>query len=434
MIRLANVLIVDAERKRADALAKRLMDAGYHATVVDTSAAATKVLVEHPDFVLVGSPDVEPVEFGRRIKAIDDYEDIPVVLIAEKVTPDLCSAAYENGLDDVLADGCDDGELLARLRPLGRLATMHAELRQRAATAQRFGVMARDRADGPTAGRPSILVIGDAPGPVRTLLAEDAEVTLAATLYEGQDLLSRTNFDAAVVSFTADPDGLDAFCAQVRHNPRLFNLPLVVVADASASAAEAYRRGATRVLSRPLDPTVLRTAILTLVRRQKLRWAIRSALDDSLAPATRDPLTGSYNRGFLEPYLDARLAAASSRHRHVSVVFFSTPSIASVRSQFGDDAGNHLLQQVGQWISGLLRAEDLTALFADNEFCVVLSDTPLAEAEVVMHRIAGVLAYTDFAVREVYQPVKVWVQVGATDIRAGDSVPTLLARARQLLD
>jgi len=53
---------------------------------------------------------------------------------------------------------------------------------------------------------------------------------------------------------------------------------------------------------------------------------------------------------------------------------------------------------------------------------------------VVMHRIAGVLAYTDFAVREVYQPVKVWVQVGCTDARNDDTVASLLARGRRNLD
>ena len=53
---------------------------------------------------------------------------------------------------------------------------------------------------------------------------------------------------------------------------------------------------------------------------------------------------------------------------------------------------------------------------------MVLPDTPLAEAETVIHRIAGVLTYTDFAVREVYQPVKLWVQVGATDAQPGDEV------------
>jgi two-component system cell cycle response regulator len=51
-----------------------------------------------------------------------------------------------------------------------------------------------------------------------------------------------------------------------------------------------------------------------------------------------------------------------------------------------------------------------------------------------MHRIAGVLAYTDFAVRDVYQPVKVWVQVGCTDAQDGDTVAALLARARRNID
>jgi two-component system cell cycle response regulator len=145
-------------------------------------------------------------------------------------------------------------------------------------------------------------------------------------------------------------------------------------------------------------------------------------------------LTGVYSRPFLEKYLEERLAVAKSHHRHLALVFFSIPNIEGVREHFGDDAAEHLAQQLGQWITGLLRAEDLTALYAKNEFCVILPDTPLVEAEVVMHRIAGVLSYTDFAVREVYQPVKVWVQVACTDARPDDTLEGLLARAKAKLD
>ncbi|HTH18394.1 MAG TPA: diguanylate cyclase, partial [Magnetospirillum sp.] len=216
------------------------------------------------------------------------------------------------------------------------------------------------------------------------------------------------------------------------NNPRLFNLPMVLLG--TANAGDAYRHGATRVLAEECNPDVLRAVVLTLVRRQQLRWSIRTALSESLVPATRDEMTGAYSRAFFDSYLTSRLNLARAQNRHLAVVFFAAPNIEGVRRQFGDDAALHLTQQVGQWITGLLRAEDLTAAYAPNEFCVVLPDTPLAEAEVVMHRIAGVLAYTDFAVREVYQPVKVWVQVGCTDARNDDTVASLLARGRRNLD
>ncbi|MBI5163337.1 MAG: diguanylate cyclase [Magnetospirillum sp.] len=436
MIRLANVLIIDGDRSRSAALRERLAGNSYHATEADTPAAGLALVErEHPDLVLIaGSGSDDGIATGAVIKSNPATSDIPVLVMAGQVSSELCTRALEAGLDDVIADGGDESELMARLRPLVRLAIMHAELHQRAMIARQFGVIARDRVDTSASARPVLLVIGDHPGAVATILDPECEITVTDKLYEAAELLTRRNFDAAILTFKEEPEGLLGFCSEVRNNPRLFNLPMVLLAGGGISHAEAYRRGATRVLARPADPAVLRAAVLMLVRRQQLRWAIRGALNDSLQEATRDTATGAYNRAFFEAHLAGRLAVAQAQGRHLAVLFFSAPNIDGVRQQFGDDAALHLCQQLGQWISGLLRAEDLVALYRRNEFCVVLPDTPLAEAEVVMHRIAGVLAYTDFAVRDVYQPVKVWVQVGSTDVRAGDNVAALLARARHNLD
>ncbi|MBC7950193.1 MAG: diguanylate cyclase [Rhodospirillaceae bacterium] len=431
MIRLANVLIVDDNSGHADALVQRLGLGNYHAVVArDAAHGLSHARQEHPDLVLAVSPD--PISFSAALKTDPASCDIPVIVIAETVTPDLCARALEAGVDDVIAIQCDDDELFARMRPLVRLATMHAELRYRAEAAQGFCVVARDRVGAPENALPAILLIGDEAARAQAILADFCDITLSDNLYEAEGLLTQRNFDAALIAFDDEPEGLLGFCSQVRNNPRLFNLPMVVLSG--ADAVEAYRRGATRVLPRPVDAVVLRSVMLTLVRRQQLRWTIRGALNDSLQGAARDEETGVYSRAFLDAFLANRLEAAKSQDRHLAVVFFASPNVDGVRRQFGDDAALHLTQQVGQWITGLLRAEDLTAAYGPAEFCVVLPDTPLAEAEVVMHRIAGVLAYTDFAVREVYQPVKVWVQVGCTDSRSDDDMDSLLARARKNLD
>ncbi|MBC7905827.1 MAG: diguanylate cyclase [Rhodospirillaceae bacterium] len=430
MIRLANVLIVDDNTSRADALVQRLGQGGYHAVVaLNATEGWMHARLEHPDLVLIAS---EAVPFGRSLKADSVSGDIPVIVLAETVTPDLCALALDAGLDDVIALQCGDDELFARMRPLVRLATMHAELRHRAQIAETFGVAARDRVSGPENALPAILLIGDDAARAQAVLGDCCDISLTDNLYEAEGLLTQRNFDAALVAFDVEPDDLLGFCSQVRNNPRLFNLPMVVLSG--ADTAEAYRRGATRVLPRPVDPVVLRSVMLTLVRRQQLRWSIRGALNDSLQGAARDDATGAYSRVFLDAFLSNRLDAAKAQDRHLAVVFFASPNVDGVRRQFGEDAALHLTQQVGQWITGLLRAEDLTAAYGPAEFCVVLPDTPLAEAEVVMHRIAGVLAYTDFAVREVYQPVKVWVQVGCTDSREDDDMASLLVRARKNLD
>lgn len=434
MTRLANVLIVETTTKHADILAQRLMNGGYHVSRAQADGGAlAKIRDVHPDLVLIGPMDDARVdELGRAIKADDADGDIPVLLLTEHASrpPNDALATWA---DDIIDIGCSDTELFARLRPLVRLSTMHGELRQRIRTARFLGVDVHVQINPTRYSRPNLMLIGDRAAMIHADLATDADVTLSDNLFQAEDLLSRQNFDAVVLAFFHEPEEILGFCSQVRNNPRLFNLPLVLIHDGDPD--EAYRRGATRVLpAMSSDPAALWSVLLPLVRRQQLRWSIRSALNETLQGAARDGATATYSRAFLDAYLNDRLATATVQDRHLSIIFFSAPNIDNIRKQFGDDPAAHLAEQIGQWIGGLLRTEDLTATFAPNEYCVVLPDTPLAEAEVVMHRIAGVLAFTDFAVRDVYQPVKVWVQAGCTDARKGDTLSHLLARARRDLD
>jgi two-component system, cell cycle response regulator len=435
MIRLANVIVAHSDVSAAEGVLARLSHNGYHALHATSREQVLKLAqYEHPDLILVGDVGEDAVGLGNCLKQEPLLADIPMVLLVDKVTAEAAEKACAAGLDDTISFHDDDMEMLSRLRPLVRLATMHAELRHRACAAQPFGVAASLRASAPDGTRPCVLVVGQDHDGVGAILGASAEVITSANLYDAESLLERRNFDAAVVTTDTDLEGYLAFTSQVRNNPRLFNLPMVLVVDKGVAAAEVYRRGASRVLVRPFDSGILRASVLGMVRRQQLRWAIRAALFESLREETRDPLTGAYSRAYLDKYLAERLEVAKTHNRHLAVVFFYIPNIEGVRSHFGDDAAEHLAQQLGQWINGLLRAEDMTALYAKNLFCVVLPDTPTVEAEVVMHRIAGVLAYTDFAVREVYQPIKVWVQVACTDAKATDTLETLLARVQAKLD
>lgn len=430
MIRLANVLILDDQPDHGAVLAERLKNGGYHTNVVPHSGGPEFAHQNHPDLVLiVHDQDHDAISGACRIKTDPETSDIPVLLVTDQADALLTERAFTAGADDVLEATCPQDELLARLRPLVRLETMRAELRQRAEAARAFGIEARCRVIAPDDVRPAILLIGDLAQETQSVLSPVGDLVLSATLFEAESLLTQRNFDAALIAFSDEPDGVLGFCSQVRNNPRLFNLPLVLLTDDGTT--DPYRMGASRVMPRQPNPHILRLTVMALVRRQQLRWRIRTALNETLSTATSDAHTKVYGRDFFDSYLASRLALAKAHDRHLTVVFFAAPNVEGVRRQFGDTAALHLIQQVGQWITGLLRAEDLTATFAPNEFCVVLPDTPMTEAQVVMHRIAGVLAYTDFAVHDVYQPVKVWVQVDCAEARSDDDVGSLLARARR---
>lgn len=434
MIHLANILIAADDSSLAQELLQRIRRHGYDGRVVNSlDAALATARQEHPDIVLATETLLggTAIELAKALKRTSECAEIPVCLAASGHSPDIKLQALAAGIDDVLSPPLDETKLVARLRPLVRLAIMRTELHRRVATTRRFGVEVSEtlppmdvETDYP------LLVVGPTGASLSTAL-EGARISFAADPFAADDLLGRHNFDAAILVPGNDPDAYLDFCAQTRNNPRLFNLPVLIVSNPGVvEEHSAYHHGASGFFLTPVSPAELRASVLTLVRRQRLRWEIRKALGETLRPETRDTDTGLYSRTFLDTYLKDRVDYSAPRGRHLSIMFFRVPDIEGVRQRFGGEQAVHLRLQVTQWITGLLRGEDVTARYAENEFCVVLPDTPKVEAEIVMNRIAGVLAYSDFAVKDVYQPVKIWARVGAAELQPEDTPASLIERAR----
>ncbi len=440
MIHLANILIASDDAVFCQDLLRMVRGYGYVGdAVASLTEAVNSTRNEHPDLLLLGPTLAggSPLALARTLRQDAACQDIPLCLLTHACPPSEKRAALEAGIDDVVIAPWSDDKLQAHLRPLVRIATMYVELQQRAGAAHGMGVQAATAVpplDLPA--RCSLLMVGAVAPALRAALEGDA-VVQAADPFVAEGLLDDSNFDAAILALPADTDSgriqpyLD-LCSQLRNNPRLFNLPVVAISDAAVfDETTAYRHGVSAFFPERFDRDDLRVTVQSLVRRQRLRWAIRQAIARTQGEASLDRGTIAYSRAFFDRYLADRLEFAARHGRHLALMFFRVPDIEGVRQRFGDEAAAHLRLQVSQWIISLLRGEDLTARTDENEFCVVLPDTPREEAAIVMHRIAGVLAYTDFAVKDVYQPVKVWVRVGASDYHPGDDVAALVGRAHQ---
>lgn len=442
MINYASCLLAYADGPQSRSLHERLAHHAYRGPLIANGAdALVEAARTQPDIVIIGPElsDMTDMELVRRLKGNPKTAHIPVLTLAERGSERYCAEALDAGIDDTMALPADETVLLARLRPLVRMATMHAELRLRSMVARGIGINAPDHVGPSTGSEPAVVLAfgGEADAAeLRAALGPTAEIVTTADLYQIEDMVMARNFDAAVLFSGRNPAPHLDLCAQMRNNPRLFNLPVVLVTDPDLPIDPSlpYRQGASRVVTRPVQPAVMRASVVPLVRRQRVRWAIRNALIKTMAPASHDPLSDVYNEDFLLRYLAERSALARSRDSHMSLVMFYVPSLAGTKASFGDEAEQHLLRKLSQWINGLLRVEDLTARSGPHEFCVALPDTPLHEAEIAMYRIAGVLAHTDFAVPDVYEVVQVWLQVAAIELKPDDTPETLMARARAQLE
>lgn len=436
MIHLAKALIAIGESEAAEALSRALSAQGYTCTHTADGAAVDELVVTHsPDVLIIGPglSGVDQKELAGHLKAAPATRGIPLFYLSADPLDQTGDGLLDLGIDDAVHWPGTPDLVLARLRPLARVATMRTEYMARRAVMDAESLSPEIPEAVISDSPPSILVIGgDDTVQAVTHALTDAQVMVAADLIEAQQLMDERLFDAAVMAPGGNPQPYLDLCLQIRRNVRLFNLPVVFVspADGADDLNTAMSMGASSALRADAGVAELRFTLRVLVRRQRLRWALRRCLGGQLTPATVDPvIPGVYSQAFLDLCLSARLSGAETRIRRFSVIEFAFAGVESIRHEFGEESELSLISQIGQWLTLLVRAEDMVASLGGSRFSVVLPDTPLSEAQVVMHRIAGVISNTEFAAKDVYRVVTVWPFVNAAEVVAGDTPASLLARA-----
>lgn len=90
--------------------------------------------------------------------------------------------------------------------------------------------------------------------------------------------------------------------------------------------------------------------------------ASKSKAMPSLRPGSADTLVPEvYSAEFLNRYLSRRVSSAQEQERGFSVIGFAFAGVDTIRHEFGDDSATSLLDQIGQWLTLLVRTEDLVA-------------------------------------------------------------------------
>jgi diguanylate cyclase (GGDEF)-like protein/PAS domain S-box-containing protein len=102
------------------------------------------------------------------------------------------------------------------------------------------------------------------------------------------------------------------------------------------------------------------------------------------AEAIHDPLTGLFNRRYLEETLARELHRARRRKSSLCVAMLDLDNFKRFNDTFGHDAGDSLLRELGRLVRGKVRKSDIPCRYGGEEFVLVLPDSSLADAE---HRV-----------------------------------------------
>ena len=439
----ARVLVVDDLPANAKLLEARLT-AEYFDVVTATSGAEALAICERAqcDIVLldVMMPEMDGFEVCRRLKAGPKTHHIPVVMVTALDQPSDRVRGLEAGADDFLTKPVSDIALVARVRSLTRLKLVTDELRMRALTSKEIGIQDPLLASLTDAGRNGrILIIDDRRASyerIAKVLAGEHKVDIEVDPQEGLFHAAEGDYDLLIVSLALENFDALRLCSQVRSLERTRNVPILVVVEAEDNARllRGLEIGVNDYLVRPIDANELLARVRTQIRKRRYGARLRDNVQMSMELAVTDPLTGLYNRRYMESHVTSLVEQALARGKPLALLVVDIDYFKAVNDVHGHDGGDDVLREFATRLKKSIRGIDLACRYGGEEFVVVMPETDMAVAAIVAERIRRRIAGEPFSIRSGAAGLDVTISVGLAALSGVSDTPAaVLKRADQAL-
>jgi len=177
-------------------------------------------------------------------------------------------------------------------------------------------------------------------------------------------------------------------CGHVKHPPRggYFCLPLTVQGETLGVLSlidNAAKKGE--------HPHGLKQLAITVGETIKLSLSNLKLRDELRQQAIQDPLTGLFNRRYLDETLPRELDRAQRLNAPLCVVMLDIDGFKKFNDSFGHGPGDTLLREIANILREHLRKSDISCRYGGDEFVLVMPDSSIADTQERVEQIRVLL-------------------------------------------
>jgi len=208
--------------------------------------------------------------------------------------------------------------------------------------------------------------------------------------------LTRERFFPIVVTDWMMPemDGIE-LCRSIREAPSAGYVYIVLLTAKSSKddIVTGLQAGADDFLSKPYHPAELIARLNTAKRILGLELCLKRVNEETKIISITDPLTGAYNRTYLNDRFPQEIKRAMKYARSLSLIMSDIDNFKRINDGYGHPAGDRALRTFVQSISGVIRVDcDWIARYGGDEFLIVLPETSPAGGGVAAERFARIVS------------------------------------------
>jgi diguanylate cyclase (GGDEF)-like protein len=145
-----------------------------------------------------------------------------------------------------------------------------------------------------------------------------------------------------------------------------------------------------------------------------------------------DPLTGIYNRRYLDRRLEEEVVRARRYSHPLSLLMLDVDHFKRINDEYGHHAGDGVLRFLGELIMGIVRGPDVVARYGGEELVVISPEITRERALALAERLRENIEAHEFVLTSESAPrqaIRVTVSIGVAALEA--DVPDAIALMRR---
>ena len=193
--------------------------------------------------------------------------------------------------------------------------------------------------------------------------------------------------------------GLELCQAIRKHDfPNYIFIILVTAHDSNDDIVAGLEAGADDYLIKPINQAELVARLKAGKRILKLERSLKEANEKISALSITDPLTGIYNRNYLNERLPQEIARSFRYGHPLSLLMCDIDHFKRINDTYGHVTGDKILKDFVDCLNGSIRKNiDWMARYGGEEFLLVLPETHVHGGYLGAERLRKLIADKDFS-------------------------------------